>query len=607
MTADDAASDAMKGEGRATQGAPIAGPAAEDVVRELRDHFQETGLVAQPTLDGVPTVWVERAQAPAVLRYLKDQAERPYRMLYDLTAIDERTRVHREGQPPSDFTAVYQLLSFERNADVRVKVALRDDDAQLESVTSLWPNAEWYEREVWDMFGIGFNGHPNMRRILNPPWWEGHPLRKEHPCRGTEMGPLDMSPEQAVAWQEELAFKPEEWGLEALAADPEVMFLNIGPQHGGTHGVVHITVGLRDEEIVACTVDIGYHHRAAEKMAERQTWHTFIPYTDRIDYLGGVMNNLAYCLAVEQLAGITAPDRAQVVRVMLSELFRINSHLLYVGTYAQDIGALSPVFYMFSDRERIHDIIEAVTGGRMHPSWFRIGGLADDLPVGWEALVRDFLDYLPKRMREYDELVMKSRIVRLRTVGVGSLTRNEAIEWGVTGPNLRAAGFDWDFRKKRPYSGYDQFDFDVPLAEGGDCYDRLAVRMEEIRQSARIIRQCLDSMPGGDYKARHPLTTPPIKEPGTMHHIETLINHFLSVSWGPVMPPGESFFGIEATKGNNGYYLISDGGTSSYRTRIRTPSFPHLQILPLLVRGLEVSDLIAILGSLDFVMADVDR
>jgi NADH-quinone oxidoreductase subunit C/D len=458
------------------------------------------------------------------------------------------------------------------------------------------------------MFGIGFSGHPNMRRILNPPWWEGHPLRKEHPCRATEMGPLQMPPDRAVEWQEMLAFRPEEWGLEELARDPEVMFLNIGPQHGGTHGVVHITVGLRDEEIIACIVDIGYHHRAAEKMAERQTWHTFIPYTDRIDYLGGVMNNLAYVLAVEQLCGIEVPERAQVIRVMLSELFRINSHLLFYGTFAQDIGALSPVFYMFSDRERIHDIVEAVTGGRMHPNWFRIGGVAEDLPKGWEKLIGDFLEYLPPRLREYDDLVMRSRITQLRGRGVGVLTPDEAIEWGVTGPNLRATGFDWDFRKRRPYAGYENFEFDIPLGERGDTYDRVAVRVEEIRQSLRIIRQCLENMPAGDYKARHPLAVPPIKEPGTMHHIETLINHFLSVTWGPaIMPVGEAFVSIEATKGNNGYYLISDGGTSSYRTRIRTPSFPHLQVLPLMARGLEVPDLIAIIGSIDFVMADVDR
>ncbi len=242
----------------------------------------------------------------------------------------------------------------------------------------------------------------------------------------------------------------------------------------------------------------------------------------------------------------------------------------------------------------------------MHPSWFRIGGVSQDLPKGWERLVVEFLDYLPKKLAEYDKIVMQNSILKARTKGVGVYTREEAIEWGVTGPGLRACGFDWDFRKKRPYSGYEHFEFDIPVASNGDCYDRGVVRVEEIRQSLRIIGQCLKNMPEGPYKSAHPLATPPRKEQ-TMHDIETLITHFLNVSWGPVIPQGEVFFGIEATKGNNGYYLISDGGTTSYRTRIRTPSFAHLQMIPLISRGLMVPDLLAILGSIDFVLADVDR
>jgi NADH-quinone oxidoreductase subunit C/D len=318
------------------------------------------------------------------------------------------------------------------------------------------------------------------------------------------------------------------------------------------------------------------------------------------------MNNLAYLMALERLAGIEVPDRAKVIRVMMSELFRIASHLVFYGTFAQDLGALSPVFYMFTDRERIFDIVEAVCGARMHPNWFRIGGVAQDLPQGWDSLVRDFLAYMPARLREYDTMVMRNRLFKARTQGIGALTVDEAIEWGVTGPNLRACGLEWDFRKKMPYSGYDKFEFDIPIGRCGDCYDRAAVRVEEMRQSLCIIQQCVDNMPPGLYKSKHPLTTPPLKE-RTMHDIETLIDHFLNVSWGPVIPAGEAFFGIEATKGNNGYYLISDGDTTSYRTRIRSPSFPHIQIVPLLSRGLMVSDLIAILGSIDFVLGDVDR
>ena len=575
------------------------------VVKELGSRMAADDLTVQPTRDGIPTVWVPASRVVDVLRYLKS-AKKPYRMLYDLTAIDERSRTHRDCQPPGDFTVVYHLLSFDRNEDVRIKVALEGKSPSIPTATDIWPAANWYEREAWDMFGISFTGHPNLRRILMPLTWRGHPLRKEHPARATEMGPFTLPDEKEDLEQSKLQFKPEEWGMRRGGEDTDFMFLNLGPQHPGTHGVLRVILQLDGEEIVDAVLDIGFHHRGAEKMGERQSWHTFVPYTDRIDYLGGVMNNFAYVLAAEKLAGIEVPDRAKVIRVMMAELFRLASHLVWYGTFASDVGAMSPVFYMFNDRERIFSIVEAVTGGRMHPSWFRIGGVRDDLPEGWDRLVREFLSYFVPRIDEYDAMVMKNRIFKARTQGVGSYTLDQAIEWGVTGPGLRACGLEWDFRKMRPYSGYDQFDFDIPTALHGDCYDRAAVRVEELRQSARIIDQCVKNMPAGPYKSDHPLTTPPLKD-RTMFDIETLITHFLGVSWGPVIPAGEAFFGIEATKGNNGYYLVSDGNTAAYRVRIRTPSFPHLQMVPLVTRGLMISDLMAILGSIDFVLADLDR
>jgi NADH-quinone oxidoreductase subunit C/D len=577
-----------------------------NIVGALRKEFGKGIVSVQTTADSIPTVWTGGDAAAGVLRFLKTGIEAPYRTLYDLFAVDERFRTNRQGLPESDFTVVYHLLSYGRNEDIRVKVPLKGESPSLASVTGLWPAANWYEREAWDMFGITFEGHPHLKRILMPPTWEGHPLRKEHPARATEMGPFRLPEVKEEEEQRALLFRPEEWGMKKQHEDTDYLFLNLGPQHPGTHGLLRIILELDGEEIVNAVLDIGYHHRAAEKMGERQSWHTFIPYTDRIDYLGGVMNNLPYVLAVEKLAGIEVPEKAKVIRVMMAEFFRIASHLVWYGTFASDVGQLSPVFYMFTDRERVFTVVEAICGGRMHPSWFRIGGVAQDLPKGWDRLVRDFLDYLPPRLAEYDKMVMQNSILKARTRDIGIYSLDEAIEWGITGPGLRACGLEWDFRKKRPYSGYEQFEFDIPTGTHGDCYDRGLVRVEEMRQSLKIIEQCLKQMPEGPYKSEHRLATPPLKE-HTMHDIETLITHFLNVSWGPVVPPGEVFMGIEATKGNNGYYLVSDGGTMSYRTRIRTPSFAHLQMIPLISRGLTVQDLLAILASVDFVLADVDR
>jgi len=578
-----------------------------NVITDLESEFGSQAVLRQQiTKDGTTTIWTDNNNLIPLLKYLKNDVAQPFKMLYDLTAIDERTRTNRFDQPESDFTVVYHLTSFGRNEDIRIKVPLSDRDITIPSITSIWESANWYEREVYDMFGINFTGHPRLTRILMPETWHGHPLRKEHPARATELDPFVLTEQIRDEEDTNLKFNPEEYGLDRKSEDTDYMFLNIGPQHPGTHGLLRLIVQLNGEDIVNIIPDIGFHHRGAEKMGERQSWHTFIPYTDRIDYLGGVMNNLAYLLSVEKLAGIEVPDRACVIRIMMSELFRIASHLVWLGTFAQDMGQMSPVFYAFNDRERIFDIVSAITGARMHPSWFRIGGVAHDLPEGWERLMQEFVDYFPRRLKEFENIVIKNSIFKARTVGIGVFTADEAIEAGVTGPGLRATGYNWDYRKKRPYSGIERFEFDVPLGKNGDCYDRSLVRMEEMRQSLRIIQQCVKNMPAGHYKSDHPLAIPPRKDK-TMTDIETLITHFVGVSWGPVIPAGEAMVPIEAAKGSNGYYLISDGSSSSYRSRIRTPSFPHMQMLPFISKGYTIPDLLAILGAMDFVLADLDR
>ena len=588
-----------------TAATPAESAESAEIVRALQERFPGALTEDKSVRDGAPTLWVAPDRLKQVLGHLRGGVDRPYRMLYDLFAIDERVRVTKHPSA-SDFTIVYHLLSLDRNAEIRVKAPIQGEHPSHPSVTDLWPSANWYEREAWDLFGVKFEGHPHLSRILMPPTWKGHPLRKEHPARATELPPYQLPDEKMAREQEALQFRPEDWGLERHTEDADYMFLNLGPHHPGTHGLLRIILQLDGENIVNAIPDIGYHHRGAEKMGERQTWHSYIPYTDRIDYLGGVMNNLAYVLAVEKMAGIEVPDRAKVIRIMMAELFRISSHLVWYGTFAQDLGAMSPVFFMFNDREHLLDIVAEITGGRMHPSWFRIGGVAQDLPQGWDKKIREFIDYLPPRLNEHDRALMQNRIFLGRVKGIGKYTLEQAVEWGITGPGLRACGCEWDLRKKRPYAGYDQFEFDVPVAHNGDCLDRALVRVEEMRQSLRIIEQCMKNMPEGPYKAEHPLTTPPPKG-RTLKDIETLITHFLGVSWGPILPPGEACVPIEASKGLNSYHLTSDGTAMSYRTRVRTPSFASLQMLPLLGQNVRVSDMLAILGSMDYVLADVDR
>jgi NADH-quinone oxidoreductase subunit C/D len=574
-----------------------------DVVGALRARFGTAILGQQPTAEDAPVLWIAAEASPAIHHFLREEIDQPFRLLTDLWGIDETARRHRDGQPACAFTLATHLTSLGRNADIRLKMPA---DGPVPSLAGVFPNADWYEREAWDMFGIAFAGRADTRRLLMPPTWEGHPLRKTHYSRATERPPFRMTEEFFAAEEAAQPSDPADLGLPAMRDGEELMVLNFGPHHPSTHGVFRILLGLAGEEVVWAWPDIGYHHRGAEKIAERQTWHGFIPYTDRIDYLGGVISELPYLMAVERLCGITVPDRAQVIRVMLCEFFRITNHLLFYGTMAQDTGAMSPVFYMFTDREKAHRVIETITGARMHPAFFRIGGVAMDLPTGWQQLVRDFLDWMPKRLDEYERMVLRSELFRARTVGIGAYDTATALDWGTTGPGLRATGCDFDLRKARPYSGYDQFDFDVPTATHGDAFDRTRVRADEIRESLKIIRQCVDAMPPGPVKADHPLTTPPPRH-AMQHDIETLITHFQQMGWGTVVPSGEATGQIEGHRGLIQYALISDGGTSSYRTRIRTPSFTHLQMLPAITPGMTVADLVVHIASLDFVMSDVDR
>ena len=561
----------------------------------LRERFGDS-IREAPHPSDMLTFHVNESSLKEVLRFLKTESTPRFRRLEDLTAIDESRR--RDRGDYSDYTLIYHLLSYESASRVRLKVALEGENPVTRSVTDIWPSANWYEREVFDLFGIRFEGHPNLRRILMPPAWEGFPLRKSFKGRATEMAPYTRADAEKL--------QPLDAGAYFTPRDDEEYLLNIGPHHVSTHGLMRFILLVAGEEIRGLDMDIGYHHRGVEKIGERQSWFQFMPYTDRVDYLSGVANNLSYVLSVETLAGIKVPDRAQCIRVMLTEFFRISNHLMWLGELAHDTGAMSPIFYTVTDRERIMDIVELITGARLHPAWFRLGGLAADLPEGWKEAVDHFIRVFPGRIKAYEALLTKNAIFKGRTKGVGHLSLDDAIDWGVTGPVLRGSGMNWDVRKNIPYSGYEAFDFEVPCFSEGDCYARYRVRVEEMRQSLRIIEQAAEKMPPGRYVTDDYRYAIPKKD-DTLKDIESLIHHFINVTRGPKIPKGEAYLTTESARGEQGYYVVSDGGNMAYRMRVRTPDFAHLQAMPLMAVGGSISDLIPIIGSVDFIMPDTDR
>ncbi|MGH7471004.1 MAG: NADH dehydrogenase (quinone) subunit D [Longimicrobiales bacterium] len=386
----------------------------------------------------------------------------------------------------------------------------------------------------------------------------------------------------------------------------EHMLINLGPQHPATHGVLRLVLELDGETVVRCIPHIGYLHSSFEKLGEYRTWNQIIPLTDRIDYLAPLIYNCAYAMAVEKLMGVQVTERCKVVRVICMELDRIFSHLLWIGTTAIDIGAFTVFLWTFQERERIYTLHEKLTGARITTSATRIGGMMADLPVGWTDELRHFLNTFPKTIEEVETLLTNHQIWIGRNQNVGVISGADALSCGLTGANLRASGIDYDVRKDRPYYDYETYDFDVPIGEHGDCYDRYLCRMEEMRQSVRILHQALDRLPGGPINADDPRVILPGKT-DAMLDMESMIHHFKVVMEGVKAPVDESWFSVESSKGELGMYVVSDGGSKPVRWRVRGPSFINLSALPRMVEGHLLSDVIAVNASLDIVLGEIDR
>lgn len=389
-------------------------------------------------------------------------------------------------------------------------------------------------------------------------------------------------------------------------ATTEKMILNMGPQHPSTHGVLRLVLELDGEVITKVTPDIGYLHRGVEKLSEYRTYHQVLPLTDRLDYLAPMHNNLGYILAVEKLLEIEVPERAKLIRVILAELTRLKSHLVWIACHALDIGAMTVFIYAFREREAVMETYELISGARMTSNFFRAGGLSMDVPPEFEKKVRDFINEMPANIDTYEGLLTTNPIWLKRTIGNGVISAEDAIDYGITGPALRGSGVDWDLRRDNPYSGYEDFQFQVPVGENCDTFDRYKVRLVEMREACKIIIQALDRLKPGPVLAEDPQVCYPPKE-NVYNSIEGLIHHFKIASEGYPVPEGEVYMGVENPKGELGYYIVSDGSSKPYRMRIRPPSFINLQAIEKMSKGSMIADLVAVIGTLDIVLGEIDR
>ncbi len=558
---------------------------------------------------GETSAQVRASKILDIARYLHDAPEARFDHITDICSADYPDAQER-------FEVIYHLLSLPHGHRIRLKARVTEEAPLIDSVTSVWRGAEFLEREVYDMMGIGFAGHPDLRRILMPEdYAEGYPLRKDFPAEGRGWrSQFDFIPRLDEPPAEQRDGEIPDAQKTPYLADPaaagsrrqEQLLLNMGPQHPSTHGVLRVVLELDGERIVKATPDLGYLHRGVEKLAEGLAYMQMIPHTDRLDYVCAMSNNYAYVRAVEKLLCITVPERAEYIRTIVAEMQRIIGHLFWLGTQALDIGAMTVFFWTFRERETLLDMFEKLCGARLTLNYYRIGGVDSDFTPDLVQRLRAFLDTFPTKVSEYDSLIAANRIWLGRTKQVAVISAEDAINFGLTGPTLRGSGVAYDIRKLEPYGVYHKVDWEVPIGKHGDTYDRYWIRMEEMRQSARIIAQCLDQMPPGPIMADVPQYIPPPKQQ-VMRDMESLIHHFIIFTQGLKPPKAETYCATEAPKGELGFFIISDGSPRPYRLKIRSPSFVHMGAFDHMARGYLISDIITIFGTYDIVMGECDR
>ncbi len=582
-----------------------------DDTRRICEQFGDD-IVAAGLHNGNQVVMVEPGQLKALATFLRDEPDLKYETLIDVTSVD-RSRLPLDGD--ARFQTVYQFRSYSRNQHLTVIADCGTDPGDngeiphIDSLTGVYRGAEWPEREVYDLMGIRFDGHPDLRRILMPKNWPNHPLQKQAPLGGEEV-PFTFT------WDDP---EFETLGSQILPAESTVpdlppgmsrqnMVINMGPHHPSTHGVLRLVVEMDGERIVSTDPDLGFLHSGFEKTGENKRYKDFVYYTDRMDYLSAMSNNLGYCLTIEHMLGLEIPERAQVIRVIMAEMQRIASHLFWLATHVLDVSGtgMSLLMYATRERERILDLFEMACGARLTVSYIRIGGVWQDLPDAFVSELKDFLRVMPQKISEYEAMVTEAPLWQERLTGIGYVSGDDALSMGLTGPMLRGSGIDWDLRRDRPYSGYEAYEFEVPTSDSGDCYGRFKIRLEEMRQSVRILEQAVDNLPSGLYKSNNrKVALPPRAELDVS--MEALIHHFKLMTEGFHVAPGYFYHGIENSKGELGFFVYSDGSAKPYRLHVHGPSFNNLYAIDHISRGEMLSDVVTNIGSIDIVLGEVDR